>query len=127
MVWGYGWYSLGELLVSGLGLAMIARYVPSRMGGFMMGAYFVAVGLSQYLGSMVANIAHIPADITDPVQSLPIYISLFNKLGFVGIACTLIAIAMLPLMNKLSASHSDAATRHDPLPAVRSEEFNTPP
>ena len=42
MVWGYGLYSLGELLVSGLGLAMIARYVPARMGGFMMGAYFVA-------------------------------------------------------------------------------------
>ena len=43
MVWGYGLYSLGELLVSGLGLAMIARYVPERMGGFMMGAYFVAI------------------------------------------------------------------------------------
>ena len=127
MIWGYGLYSLGELLVSGLGLAMIARYVPARMGGFMMGAYFVAVGLSQYLGSIVANIAHIPADLADPVQSLPIYIGLFNKLGFVGIGCTLIAIAMLPLMNKLSASHSDAATNHDPLPAVRSEEFNTPP
>ena len=31
MVWGYGLYSLGELLVSGLGLAMIARYAPARM------------------------------------------------------------------------------------------------
>src|SRR5574340_864892 len=49
MVWGYGFGSLGELLTSGLGLAMIARYVPARMGGFMMGAYYVAVGLSMYL------------------------------------------------------------------------------
>ncbi|MFP3656606.1 MFS transporter, partial [Burkholderia sp. SIMBA_052] len=48
MVGGYGLYSLGELLVSGLGLAMIARYVPARMSGFMMGAYFVATGVSQY-------------------------------------------------------------------------------
>jgi proton-dependent oligopeptide transporter, POT family len=32
---------------------------------------------------------------------------------------------MLPLMNRLSASHSDVATNHAPLPAVRSEEFNT--
>jgi POT family proton-dependent oligopeptide transporter len=31
MVWGYGLYSLGELLVSGLGLAMIARYVPAHL------------------------------------------------------------------------------------------------
>ena len=126
MVWGYGLYSLGELLVSGLGLAMIARYVPERMGGFMMGAYFVAVGISQYLGSVVANIAHIPDNITDPLQSLTIYTHLFNILGFVGIGCTLVAGAMLPLMGKLSASHSDPATNHDPLPAVRSEEFNTP-
>jgi POT family proton-dependent oligopeptide transporter len=127
MVWGYGLYSLGELLVSGLGLAMIARYVPARMGGFMMGAYFVASGISQYLGSVVANFAHIPQGITDPLESLSIYTSLFNKLGFAGIVCTLIAIAMLPLMKRLSASHSDtaAATNHTPLPAVRSEEFNT--
>ena len=86
MVWGYGLYSLGELLVSGLGLAMIARYVPARMGGFMMGAYFVASGLSQYLGSVVANFAHIPENITNPLESLTIYTSLFNKLGFAGIA-----------------------------------------
>jgi POT family proton-dependent oligopeptide transporter len=124
MVWGYGLYSLGELLVSGLGLAMIARYVPARMGGFMMGAYFVVSGISQYLGSVVANFAHIPENITNPVESMAIYTSLFNKLGFAGIACTLIAIAMLPLMRKLSASHSDAAANHTPLPAVRSEEFN---
>ncbi|WP_233841255.1 oligopeptide:H+ symporter [Dyella sp. 2HG41-7] len=126
MVWGYGLYSLGELLVSGLGLAMIARYVPDRMGGFMMGAYYVAVGISQYLGSVVANIAHIPDNITDPLQSLSIYTHLFNILGFVGIGCTAIAVGILPLMNKLSASHSDPATNYHPLPAVRSEEFNTP-
>jgi len=124
MVWGYGLYSLGELLVSGLGLAMIARYVPARMGGFMMGAYFVVSGISQYLGSVVANIAHIPENLNNPLESLTIYTSLFNKLGFAGIACTLIAIAMLPLMKKLSASHAGTSIDH-PLPAVHSEEFNT--
>ena len=119
MIWGYGLYSLGELLVSGLGLAMIARYVPARMGGFMMGAYYVAVGISQYLGSVVANLASIPEHISNPVESLSIYISLFNKLGFVGIACTVVAVVMLPLMNKLSASHAESRA---PLPAVHSEE-----
>ena len=108
LIWGYGLYSLGELLVSGLGLAMIARYVPARMGGFMMGAYYVGVGISMYLGGVVANYAAIPQDITDPLQSLPIYTALFTKLGYAGIACTVIAIAVLPLMNKLSAAHHGA-------------------
>ncbi|MGD9021106.1 MAG: oligopeptide:H+ symporter [Lysobacterales bacterium] len=105
MVWGYGAISLGELLVSALGLAMISRYVPARMGGFMMGAYFVASGVSQYLGGLVATFAAVPRDITDPLQTLPIYTGLFNKLGVAALVCTAIAIAVLPLMNKLSKTH----------------------
>jgi POT family proton-dependent oligopeptide transporter len=105
MIAGYGLYSLGELLVSGLGLAMVARYVPARMGGFMMGAYFVATGISQYLGGLVANLASVPKDMVDPVQTLSIYTALFNKLGIAAIVCTLIALAALPLMRKLTATH----------------------
>jgi POT family proton-dependent oligopeptide transporter len=108
MVWGYGAISLGELLVSGLGLAMIARYVPASMGGFMMGAYFVASGVSQYLGGVVASYASISGDITnDPIASLPIYTSLFNKLGIAALVCTVIAVAVLPLMKRLSNTHRD--------------------
>lgn len=105
MIWGYGFYSLGELLVSGLGLAMVARYVPERMSGFMMGAYFVSTGISQYLGGVVANLASVPKDLVDPVQTLSIYTALFNKLGMGAIVCTLIALAALPLMRKLTVQH----------------------
>lgn len=123
MVWGYGASSLGELLVSGLGLAMIARYVPERMGGFMMGAYFVASGISQYLGGIVANLASVPETITDPVQTMPIYTSLFAKLGWAGIVCTLIALAVLPLMRKLSAEHhAHNKATETPLPTIGSEQ-----
>ena len=95
---------------------------------------------------MVANFASIPTDINDPLVSLPIYTSLFNKLGFAGIGCTVIALAMLPLMNKLSASHSDASdqqhaaaaraqrgiqhpvvTRRPPCSARRVAEFRASP
>ena len=123
MIAGYGLYSFGELLVSGLGLAMIARYVPARMGGFMMGAYFVASGISQYLGGVVANFASIPRDIVDPLQTLPIYTALFNKLGIGAVVCTLIAIAVLPLMKKLTATHHEHNNAEDtPLPTVASEQ-----
>jgi proton-dependent oligopeptide transporter, POT family len=106
MIWGYGFYSLGELLVSGLGLAMIARYIPARMSGFMMGAYFVATGISQYLGSVVANYASIPENITDPLESLAIYTKLFNNLGFLAVGGVVLAVVLLPLMKRLSATHN---------------------
>jgi POT family proton-dependent oligopeptide transporter len=126
MVWGYGAISLGELLVSGLGLAMVARYVPASMGGFMMGAYFVASGVSQYLGGVVASYASISGDLTnDPVASLPIYASLFNKLGIAALVCTVIAVAVLPLMKRLSAAHHGSRSVPDAaagVPTIASEE-----
>jgi len=123
MVWGYGSSSLGELLVSGLGLAMIARYVPARMGGFMMGAYFVASGISQYLGGVVANYASVPQDVTDPIKTMPIYTNLFFWLGVAGVICTLIALAVLPLMKKLSTEHHAHNIATDTaLPTIGSEQ-----
>jgi POT family proton-dependent oligopeptide transporter len=123
MVWGYGSSSLGELLVSGLGLAMIARYVPERMGGFMMGAYFVASGISQYLGGVVANYASVPQDVTDPIKTMPIYTNLFFWLGVAGVVCTLIALAVLPLMRKLSAAHNAHNLALDTgMPTIGSEQ-----
>ncbi|MES1953358.1 peptide MFS transporter [Salinisphaera hydrothermalis] len=109
MVWGYGFSSLGELLVSGLGLAMIARYVPARMSGFMMGAYFVSSGVSQYLGGLVANIASVPKGVTEPTRTLPIYTDLFFELGVTGVICTLIAFAVLPWMKRLGRIHAGEA------------------
>jgi POT family proton-dependent oligopeptide transporter len=110
MVGGYGFGSLGELLTSGLGLAFVARYVPARMGGFMMGAYFVASGVAQYLGGIVASFASVPETITDPVQMMPIYTRLFNWLGVAGVACTIIALAVLPLIRGLDKAHATGIT-----------------
>ncbi len=113
MVGGYGLYSLGELLVSGLGLAMIARYVPARMGGFMMGAYFVATGISQYLGSVVANLARMPSHDLPATESLPLYVHLFSTLGWVAVGGTLVSCLLLPLMAKLSRAHQSHARARD--------------
>lgn len=106
MIWGYGMGALGELLVSGLGLAMMARFVPERMSGFMMGSYFVASGCSQYIGGLIANMASIPEGITQPTQTLPIYTDLFFKLGIAGIICMLIALAVLPWIKRLERQHT---------------------
>ena len=101
MVAGYAFQSLGELLISGLGLAVYARYVSPSLRGFLMGVYFLSTGISQYLGSFVATYASVPEGVTSPVQSLPLYTNLFLKLGFVAVIGTIIAAALIPLMKRL--------------------------
>jgi POT family proton-dependent oligopeptide transporter len=104
MISGYAFQSLGELLISGLGLAMVARYVGPSLRGFIMGVWFLATGISQYLGSYVATYASVPQNVTAPVDTLPLYTNLFTKLGLVAVIGTLIAAALIPLMKKLSAA-----------------------
>jgi proton-dependent oligopeptide transporter, POT family len=101
MVAGYAFQSLGELLISGLGLAVYARYVSPTLRGFLMGVYFLSTGISQYLGSFVATYASVPEGVTSPAQSLPLYTNLFLKLGFVAVIGTIIAAALVPLMKRL--------------------------
>jgi POT family proton-dependent oligopeptide transporter len=105
MVWGYLLQSVGELLINGLGLAMVARYVGPARRGLMMGAYLLATGIAQYLGSLVANLASVPADVTAATVTLPLYTHLFWVLGWVAVAGTAAAIALLPLMHRLDAGH----------------------
>jgi POT family proton-dependent oligopeptide transporter len=85
------------------------------MSGFMMGAYFVATGVSQYLGSVVATFAQMPAGNLDPLESLPLYTKLFTGLGWLAAAGALVAILLLPLMGKLSREHQrcSAETREN--------------
>ena len=112
MVWGYLLLSLGELLVSGLGLAIAARYVPARMSGFMMGSYFLAVGVAMYLGSLVANMAALP-DVagSDPAQSLPLYTTLFFRLFLLACGGTLVFALLLPITRRLDAAHQRGSLR----------------
>jgi len=107
MVWGYLLLSLAELLISGLGLAVVARYVPARMSAFMMGAYFLSVGVAMYIGSWVANYAALP-DVggqPDPAQTLPLYGSLFFRLFLLGCGGTVASLVLLPIIRRLDAAH----------------------
>ncbi|MGH7669435.1 MAG: peptide MFS transporter [Gemmatimonadaceae bacterium] len=102
MIAGYAFQSLGELLISGLGLAMVARYVGPSLRGFIMGVWFLGVGIAQYIGSYVATYASVPQSVTNPVVTLPLYTNLFTKLGIVAVIGTVIAAALIPIMKKLS-------------------------
>jgi POT family proton-dependent oligopeptide transporter len=105
MVWGYLLESTGELLISGLGVAMVSRFIEPRRRGLMIGAWFLASGIAQYIGSLVANYASVSPGVTNPGETLSLYARLFMMLGWVGAAGTVVALLMLPLMHRLEAGH----------------------
>lgn len=106
LIASYGFQSIGELLVSGLGCAMIAKLCPPKLMGFMMGVWFMSTAAAMVLGGYVASIATIPENITNPLTSLEIYTDFFYKVGIVTIVITVLMAIITPFLNKLCTESS---------------------
>ncbi|CCO23774.1 oligopeptide:H+ symporter [Maridesulfovibrio hydrothermalis] len=100
LVLSYGFQSLGELLVSGLGLAMVARLTPARSMGFMMGAWFMFQSIAMVLGGEIATMASVSEHGVTAAQSLIIYGNLFSRIGMVTGVIALVMAAFAPLLKK---------------------------
>lgn len=100
LILSYGLQSAGELLVSGLGLAMISKLAPQRIMGFMMGVWFMSTSIAMIFGGYVADMASIPENITNPIISLGIYSNLFFKIGLVSLVISLIMFVFVPKLKK---------------------------
>ncbi len=86
MVASMFFYSLGELLVSALGVAMIAHIAPKRLYGVLIGAWFlIASALASDLSGKLAEISSIPATMHLPQDILHVYGSAFFKMGLLGL------------------------------------------
>lgn len=101
LVLSYSLQSTGELLVSGLGCAMIARLCPQPLMGFMMGAWFMSSAIAMALGGEVASIASIPKNITNPLLSLSIYSNFFFNIGIITLLISIVMAIFTPGLTKL--------------------------
>lgn len=94
LILSYLLQSVGELLVSGLGLAMVASLVSQKLMGFIMGAYQMNIALASFIAGYIASLMALPEGEISNHQSLEIYSSTFLQ---IGIGTFIISIIMLVL------------------------------
>lgn len=92
--------TVGELLISPIGLAMITVLCPKELVGMMMGVWFFAQTVSFAVGGLLANVAAVPTHMT-AIASLPIYEHAFLTYGLISLAMTAISFLCVPFINKL--------------------------
>jgi len=97
----YGFQSIGELLISGLGLSMVTKLVPQKVVGFVMGAWFLATAISGIFGGMVASLASVPkGDLSNASASILLYNKLFLQLGVATFIICIIMFIFVPKLKK---------------------------
>ncbi|MGY5957279.1 dipeptide/tripeptide permease DtpA [Kosakonia sp. BK9b] len=109
LIASYGLQSIGELMISGLGLAMVAQLVPQRLMGFIMGSWFLTTAGANIIAGYVANQMAIPENVTDPLMSLNIYGSVFLQIGIVTAVIAVLMILAAPKLNRMTQSDDSAA------------------
>jgi len=99
---GIGLFSLGELLVSALGVAMVTHIAPKRFYGVMMGTWFmIACAMSSALSGLFADLTSIPDTLTNPHVMLTIYGNGFLKIGSIALVVALFAFIISPFIKKM--------------------------
>jgi proton-dependent oligopeptide transporter, POT family len=97
--------STGELLISGLGLAMIAELCPANKTGFVMGVWYLTAMLAGPIGAWLGAMTTIPS--TEGVEHISaltymhLYGEVFFKIGLFTSAVAFLMWIKRPLLNRL--------------------------
>ncbi|ABO46579.1 oligopeptide:H+ symporter [Francisella tularensis] len=102
LILSYATSSLGELLISGLGLAMVAELCPAFISGFVMGFWFLATMIASYVASYIGSFIALPqsGDTISKQQSLDTYTAVFGYVAIGILVTTIIMVILTPILNK---------------------------
>jgi len=92
--------SLGELLISPVGYAMIGRLAPRQYQGVMMGSWMLVTGLASLFSGDFSGM------VPEPSQGAALstnadYSHLFSELGWSTVAVGVVLALMIPYLKKL--------------------------
>ncbi|MFT6748773.1 MAG: POT family proton-dependent oligopeptide transporter [Flavobacterium sp.] len=104
LILAYFLHTCGELSLSPVGLSAVTKLSPVKIVGFMMGVWFLATASSEFIASVLANIASVDTsnglapDLNVAKQS---YLKLFEYLFYTGLAFGALLLLISPIIKKL--------------------------
>ena len=98
--------TLGELLLSPIGLAMVTQLAPQKLHGLMMGVWFLGLSYGGFLAGYLGKQASVkPEWINQPLTDNPIYAHAFQNYAWLALAAALITLLLTPWLNRLTKNH----------------------
>jgi POT family proton-dependent oligopeptide transporter len=105
LVMTYFFQTVGELLISPIGLAMIAHLSPRHLVGMMMGVWFLSRSAAFAIGGGLATLADIVPSMSME-ESLSVYSTAFFIFGIVSLTLAGMSAALVPYLKRLIMSRA---------------------
>jgi len=100
----YWIHTMGELLVSPVGLSVVTKLAPIRVVGMTMGAWFLYSGLSNYLAGAIARTTGaetIGGQMTNIAVAKAGYIQVYSQVGYIALGIALLMLLLSPVITKM--------------------------
>jgi proton-dependent oligopeptide transporter, POT family len=98
---GYVAIICGELCISPIGLSMITKLAPVKIVGLVMGIWFLASAIGEFLAQKIGSLMSVPESVVnDPVRSLPYYADILNKIGLGSIILGGLLLCTVPFLKR---------------------------
>ncbi len=110
--WLFGSYvlqSIGELLISPVGYAMIGKLAPRQYQGVMMGAWMLVTGLASLFAGDFSGMVP-DAGEGAAVTTNHVYSTLFVELGCGSLVVGIVLVLLVPFLGRLITDEAPAAT-----------------
>lgn len=100
----YWIHTIGELMVSPVGLSAVTKLAPLRAVGMTMGAWFLYTGLSNYLAGVIASSTGaetIGGQITNAATAKATYVEVYSQVGYIAMAIAAVMLLISPVIKKM--------------------------
>ena len=98
---GYFFIICGELCISPIGLSMVTKLSPAKVAGMMMGIWFFADAVGEFLSGKIGSLMSVPSEVqNDAVASMPYYAGILNKIALGSIGVGILLWTTVPLLKK---------------------------
>ncbi|MBX5484844.1 MAG: MFS transporter [Myxococcaceae bacterium] len=98
--------SVGELLISPVGYAMIGKLAPQKYQGVMMGSWMMVTGLASLFAGDFSGMVPEPTG-TTAVATNPAYSRLFSGLGWGSLLVGVVLVVLIPALRKLITNKAE--------------------
>lgn len=115
IVLSYILQSIGELLISPIGYAMIGSLAPASLQGVMMGIWMLNSGVGATFSSYSSNLMITGQDLTDPLVTNSGYSHVFFMLGLFAIGAAIILFFLVSRLTNLIKSKKENAYQDESL------------
>jgi len=101
---GYFFIISGELCISPIGLSMITKLSPSKIVSLIMGFWFFATAIGEFLASKIGAMMSVPLSVqNNPIASMPYYENILFKIALWSAATGVFLWLFVPKPQKVDA------------------------